>query len=59
MPAVDFGLMLRSNQPETSLSDVLEFNRRCIDTLSQGFTTLWLEDHLQWREAQDTCKNLS
>jgi alkanesulfonate monooxygenase SsuD/methylene tetrahydromethanopterin reductase-like flavin-dependent oxidoreductase (luciferase family) len=48
MARVEFGLMLRQNDPGHSLSELLDYNRRCIETLSVGFTTLWLEDHLQW-----------
>ncbi|GCE24891.1 LLM class F420-dependent oxidoreductase [Dictyobacter alpinus] len=47
MVAVEFGLMLRQNDPGHSLQEVIEFNRRCIAELKAGFTTLWLEDHLQ------------
>ncbi len=50
MSAVDFGLMLRATQPYASISEVHQFNLGCIHTLSSGFTTLWLEDHLQWGE---------
>jgi alkanesulfonate monooxygenase SsuD/methylene tetrahydromethanopterin reductase-like flavin-dependent oxidoreductase (luciferase family) len=45
---IDFGLMLQpfpTNFPGTELAD---YNRRLIRTLSPGFTTLWNEDHLQW-----------
>lgn len=47
MASVDFGLMLRQNDPGHPLHAVLEFNHRCIAALSAGFSTLWLEDHLQ------------
>jgi len=47
---VDFGLMLRATQPYTTMSEVHEYNLCCIRTLSSGFTTLWLEDHLQLGE---------
>ncbi|MBE3557929.1 MAG: LLM class flavin-dependent oxidoreductase [Ktedonobacteraceae bacterium] len=48
MATVEFGLMLRAVDPAYSLRELLEFDRRCIETLSPVFTTLWLEDHLQW-----------
>src|SRR6516162_7701668 len=50
MPTIDFGLMLQPfplNFPGTELFD---YNRRLIRTLSPGFTTLWVEDHLQLGE---------
>src|SRR5712692_6034260 len=31
-------------------SELFEYNRRLIRTLSPGFTTLWVEDHLQLGE---------
>ncbi|HLG62177.1 MAG TPA: LLM class flavin-dependent oxidoreductase [Ktedonosporobacter sp.] len=48
MSNIEFGLMLRLNSPGYSMSDVYEYNRRCIEALASGITTLWLEDHLQW-----------
>src|SRR5947209_4471860 len=47
MASVEFGLMLRPNDPDLSMSEVLAYNRQCIEALKSGFTTLWLEDHLQ------------
>ncbi len=50
MPTIDFGLMLQPfplNFPGTELFD---YNRRLIRTLPPGFTTLWVEDHLQLGE---------
>ncbi|GER86177.1 LLM class F420-dependent oxidoreductase [Dictyobacter vulcani] len=47
MAAVEFGLMLRQNDPGHPLQEVIDFNRHCIEELKAGFTTLWLEDHLQ------------
>jgi alkanesulfonate monooxygenase SsuD/methylene tetrahydromethanopterin reductase-like flavin-dependent oxidoreductase (luciferase family) len=58
MATVDFGLMLRPTQPGTSLDEVHKYNLRCIDALTAGFTTLWLEDHLQWGET-DVFESLS
>jgi alkanesulfonate monooxygenase SsuD/methylene tetrahydromethanopterin reductase-like flavin-dependent oxidoreductase (luciferase family) len=49
----EFGLMLRQNDPGHSLSDLMSFNYRCIDALTEGFTTLWLEDHLQVGETDE------
>ena len=48
MATIEFGLMLQQNYPDHSMSDLLTFDRGCIQALSSGFTTLWLEDHLQW-----------
>lgn len=58
MSTVDFGLMLRPNDPDLSFSELMEYNRRCISLLSPEFTTLWLEDHLQ-KEAIDNLECLS
>src|SRR5437762_2089567 len=48
MVAVDFGFMLRPNDPGHSLQELMAYNRRCIEALTAGFSTLWLEDHLQF-----------
>lgn len=47
MATVDFGLMLRHNDPDYSLQELLSYNLSCIEALSPAFTTLWLEDHMQ------------
>jgi alkanesulfonate monooxygenase SsuD/methylene tetrahydromethanopterin reductase-like flavin-dependent oxidoreductase (luciferase family) len=47
MAAVEFGLMLRQNDPGHQLHEVIDFNRQCIEAGTTGFSTLWLEDHLQ------------
>ncbi|HET8840244.1 MAG TPA: LLM class flavin-dependent oxidoreductase [Ktedonobacteraceae bacterium] len=47
MATIDFGLMLRQNDPGHSLDALMAYNQRCISVLSPDFTTLWLEDHLQ------------
>jgi alkanesulfonate monooxygenase SsuD/methylene tetrahydromethanopterin reductase-like flavin-dependent oxidoreductase (luciferase family) len=47
MATVDFGLMLRHNDPGHSVHELLDYNQACIETLSAAFTTLWLEDHMQ------------
>jgi len=47
MATVDFGLMLRHNDPGHSVHELLNYNQACIETLSAAFTTLWLEDHMQ------------
>ena len=47
MATVDFGLMLRHNDPGHSVHELLSYNQACIETLSAAFTTLWLEDHMQ------------
>ncbi len=47
MAMAEFGLMLRQNDPGHILYELIEYNQRCIEALSAGFTTLWLEDHLQ------------
>jgi alkanesulfonate monooxygenase SsuD/methylene tetrahydromethanopterin reductase-like flavin-dependent oxidoreductase (luciferase family) len=47
MATADFGLMMRQNDPHYSLPELMEFNRRCIETATSGFSTIWLEDHVQ------------
>ncbi|MDQ2885947.1 MAG: LLM class flavin-dependent oxidoreductase [Chloroflexota bacterium] len=47
MATLDFGLMLRHNDPSFSIAELIVYNRSCIEMLSSGFTTLWLEDHMQ------------
>lgn len=47
MVAIEFGLMLRQNDPGHQLQEVIDFNRQCIEEGATGFSTLWLEDHLQ------------
>ncbi|QBD82267.1 LLM class flavin-dependent oxidoreductase [Ktedonosporobacter rubrisoli] len=51
MATIDFGLMLRPHDAGHSMQDVIAYNQRCIQALKAGFTTLWLEDHLQVGEA--------
>ncbi|GCE12201.1 LLM class flavin-dependent oxidoreductase [Tengunoibacter tsumagoiensis] len=53
MSTIEFGLMLRQNDPGHPLSEVLQFNRQCIEAATAGFTTLWLEDHLQVKETDE------
>src|SRR5436305_12658425 len=47
MATIEFGLMLQPFATNFPGSEVFEYNRRLIKTLSQGFTTLWAENHLQ------------
>src|SRR5207248_3229065 len=47
MATIEFGLMLQPFATNFPRSELFEYNRRLIKTLSQGFTTLWAEDHLQ------------
>ena len=47
MATIEFGLMLQPFATNFPGSELFEYNRRLIKTLSQGFTTLWAEDHLQ------------
>jgi alkanesulfonate monooxygenase SsuD/methylene tetrahydromethanopterin reductase-like flavin-dependent oxidoreductase (luciferase family) len=50
MSKVDFGLIIRPSSFGLSIdpSELPTYNRRCIQALSTGFTTIWAEDHLQW-----------
>ena len=50
MSAIDFGLMLQPFPLHFAGIELYEYNRRLIRSLSPGFTTLWVEDHLQLGE---------
>ncbi len=50
MSTIEFGLMLQPSPLHFPGSELFEYNRRLIRTLSPGFTTLWVEDHLQLGE---------
>ncbi len=59
MTGVEFGFMLRQkNDPGRSWQDLIAHNRTSIDALRTGFSTLWVEDHLQW-ETLDTFECLT
>src|SRR6266550_2400701 len=58
MSTVEFGLMLQPFPLHFAGIELYEYNRRLIRSLSPGFTTLWVEDHLQLGEiATLECKN--
>jgi len=50
MSQADFGLMLQPQPLNFPAHDLFDYNRRLIQALPPGFTTLWAEDHLQWGE---------
>ena len=50
MSAIEFGLMLQPFPLHFAGIELYEYNRRLIRSLSSGFTTLWVEDHLQLGE---------
>jgi alkanesulfonate monooxygenase SsuD/methylene tetrahydromethanopterin reductase-like flavin-dependent oxidoreductase (luciferase family) len=52
MSTINFGLMLQTNSTEMSANQLLAYNKRLMQVASSspGFTTLWMEDHLQWKE---------
>ena len=50
MANIDFGLMLKPSQTNTPMSEVYDYNLCCVQALSEGFSTFWFEDHLQWGE---------
>ncbi len=50
MSTIDFGLMLQPFPLDFPGTGLFDYNRRLIRTLSPGFTTLWVEDHLQLSE---------
>lgn len=61
MASIDFGLMLRAvhtNDKSAHLSETWAYDQRCIEALSDGFSTIWVEDHLQW-EASGVLECLS
>lgn len=45
---IDFGLMLQAAAKDVPAANLFDYNRGMIDRLGPGFTTIWLEDHLQW-----------
>src|SRR5260221_11622927 len=47
---LEFGLMLQPSPTNFPGTELANYNRRLINTLTPGFTTLWIEDHLQWGE---------
>lgn len=59
MAEVEFGLMLRHYDPGHPMSELWAFNLRCIEALATEFTTLWLEDHLQWQDASDCLESMT
>lgn len=48
--ALDFGLMLQSVARNVPAAELPKYNRSLIEQLGPGFSTIWLEDHLQWGE---------
>ena len=59
MARVEFGYMLKQkNEPNHSWQDLIATNEAAINALSAGFTSLWVEDHLQW-ETLDTFECLT
>ena len=60
MPEIDFGLIIRPSSFDLPIrSDELpDYNRRCIQAVSSAFTTIWVEDHLQW-DSDDTLENFT
>jgi len=59
MARVEFGFMLKQkNEPDWSWQGLIDHNRASIEALTSGFTTLWVEDHLQW-ETIDTLECLT
>ena len=59
MSNVEFGFMLRQkNDPGRSWQDLVAHNQTSISALTAGFSTLWVEDHVQW-ETLDTFECLT
>lgn len=57
---VELGFILRPSSFGLSIppDELPDYNRRCIEALSDDFTSLWMEDHLQWG-ADDNLENLT
>jgi|SRR5947207_450998 len=51
MANAEFGLIVRPTSQDLPVNTLLEYNWNAIQTVSTSFTTLWVEDHLQWSEA--------
>lgn len=60
MANIDFGLIIRPGSFGLPIrpDELPDYNRRCIQALSPAFTTLWVEDHLQWG-SDDTLENFT
>ncbi|HKV02240.1 MAG TPA: hypothetical protein VJQ26_08955 [Ktedonobacteraceae bacterium] len=50
MSTIEFGLMLQPFPLHFPWTELFDYNRHLIRRLSPGFTTLWVEDHLQLGE---------
>src|SRR5207247_9237025 len=50
MSTIEFGLMLQPFPVNFSGRELFEYNRGLIRRLAGGFSTLWVEDHLQLGE---------
>ena len=49
--SLDFGWVIQPvPHGDLETTDLHEYNRRAIAALPPQFTTLWMEDHLQWQE---------
>lgn len=50
MAHIDFGLLIRLSSFGLGIgsSELVEYNQRCIEALSDDFTSIWMEGHLQW-----------
>jgi alkanesulfonate monooxygenase SsuD/methylene tetrahydromethanopterin reductase-like flavin-dependent oxidoreductase (luciferase family) len=58
MAELDFGFMLKPYEQGRSLQEIIAENERSIQALTAGFSTIWVEDHLQW-EATDTLESFT
>lgn len=50
MDNVEFGLIIRPTTQPLQVNTLLEYNWSAIHAVAANFTTLWVEDHLQWSE---------
>jgi alkanesulfonate monooxygenase SsuD/methylene tetrahydromethanopterin reductase-like flavin-dependent oxidoreductase (luciferase family) len=50
MTRIEFGYMLQPTLQDVQARELFDYNRRFLRVLSPGFTSLWVEDHLQWGE---------
>jgi len=52
MSTLDFGFTIypTARGEGRAVASLMDYNRRCLRSLPQRFTTIWVEDHFQWGE---------
>jgi alkanesulfonate monooxygenase SsuD/methylene tetrahydromethanopterin reductase-like flavin-dependent oxidoreductase (luciferase family) len=51
MANIEFGLIVRPTVQDLPADSLMEYNWNAIQAVAGSFTTLWVEDHLQWDAA--------